>query len=176
MMGIGWAATLALAAVVSFGLATLLEFWRGDVQKAAVLETEQERYERLEQLEEGMAKESSSYRWINKAEGKVQLPIEQAMHVTLADLQVRPPQPSGVPVAPGTMGVDLEALGIAPPPATKPPEDSGAGLESATDSLPDEKETEAPEGSPSETEATGPGDGEADGATPTAEQGETVEA
>lgn len=104
-MGPWTAGILALAAVLSFGLATLLEFWRGDTTAQAVEEVSSERYDRLAQMEEGMAKEVNSYRWVKKAEGVVQLPIDVAMKATLKELQgsQSQPRPSGVPVDPAAV-------------------------------------------------------------------------
>lgn len=94
------AGLLALAAAVSFGAATLFEFWRGDTRSAALRAVVAEREEKLATLKEGISKEASSYKWVKKEAGVVQLPIARAMEVTLPDLKNSPPRASGVPVDP----------------------------------------------------------------------------
>lgn len=147
-LGTWTAGILALAAVVSFGLATLLEFWRGDTQSEALETVIAERVDRLAQLEEGMAKEVNSYRWVKKAEGVVQLPIDVAMKATLKELQEAKPGPSGVPV-------DLAAAAPAPAPEASSEPTEGEKAEKA------EKATEEPEAGTAPEPAPAKPDGEA---------------
>jgi len=123
-LGTWTAGILALAAVVSFGLATLLEFWRGDTQSEALETVIAERIDRLAQLEEGMVKEVNSYRWVKKDEGVVQLPIDVAMKATLKELQAAKPEPSGVPV-------DLAAAAATATPAAPSEPAAGEGEKAA---------------------------------------------
>jgi|GEM_PF-4081780 len=99
-INLGVAILIALAVVCSIGLMSLLVIkWEGSDRKevtAVIAEREQKRAD----LEEGMAKERSSYRMISKEKGTVQLPLDVAMALTLKDLQNKSPQPSSVPVDP----------------------------------------------------------------------------
>lgn len=112
-MGILSAAGLAFAAICSFGLVTLLEFWRGDVQEEQGQIVIDERTERLKALKDQMVEEVSSYKLLNEEKGIVQVPIDRAMELELDALQQKVPRPSGVA---------LPSAVPPPPPPTPAPE------------------------------------------------------
>jgi hypothetical protein len=148
-MGPWTAGILALAAVLSFGLATLLEFWRGDTTSQAVEDVAAERYDRLAQLEDGMTKEVNSYRWVRKADGIVQLPIEVAMKATLPELQASKPGPSGVPVDPMAAVAAPAASDAGEPEATTDPQVENPPAAAEDAETPEAPEADAP--APNET-------------------------
>ncbi len=110
-MSVRTAVALGLLAVVSFGAATKLEIWRTDTQSVQAQTIVNERLEKLQQTREGMAKEAASYRWINKADGVVQIPIRRAMEVIQPELQASTARRSSVPVLlPATAPVEVPAI------------------------------------------------------------------
>ncbi|MGF1678921.1 MAG: hypothetical protein ACFCUX_06980 [Candidatus Methylacidiphilales bacterium] len=111
VMSVRTAVALGLLAVVSFGAATKLEIWRTDTQSVQAQTIVNERLEKLQQTREGMAKEAASYRWINKADGVVQIPIRRAMEVIQPELQASTARRSSVPVLlPAAAPVEVPAI------------------------------------------------------------------
>jgi hypothetical protein len=130
-----WLAVLfAAAAVCAIGVCTLIFFKWGSVEPGALTtEMIQERETKLTDLESGMTKERSSYRWISKDKGTVQLSIDRAMELTLKDLQNKPPRASGVPVDPAPAPTPAA-------PATEPAaEEVAPAVEAETEKTPVEK-------------------------------------
>ncbi len=117
-INLGAAILIAAAAVCAIGLFSLLIIKTGDPQQAVATQIVKDRTIKLADMQTGMAKERASYRLISKEKGTVQLPLERAMEVTLADLQNQAPRPSGVPVDP--------AVPAAPTPTPTPAPDAGA--------------------------------------------------
>lgn len=81
-----------------------------------------ERTKALEELHKENAQKLGSYAWFDKAKGQVQIPIAQAMELTMADLNSRPPAPAGpiTPPAPGTVPAPAPAASPAAPAAAQP--------------------------------------------------------
>lgn len=98
VMSVRTAVALGLLAAVSFGAATKLEIWRSDTKSVQAQAVVKDRLEKLEQTRDGMAKEAASYRWINKADGVVQIPIRRAMEVIQPELLASKARRSSVPV------------------------------------------------------------------------------
>jgi hypothetical protein len=79
-----------------------------------------ERSKALEELNAENTKRLTTYAWVDKAKGQVQIPIEQAIELTIAELNSRPPAPAGpiAPAAPAEPAVPAEAAAPAAPAAS----------------------------------------------------------
>lgn len=84
-----------------------------DVARAA------ERAKALEEYTKQNAARLGAYGWFDKAKGQVQIPIEQAMALTVVELNNRPPAPAG-PINPPPAATPAEAA-PAPPAAAAAP-------------------------------------------------------
>jgi hypothetical protein len=76
-----------------------------------------ERSKALEELNAENAQKLTTYAWVDKAKGQVQIPIERAMELTIVELNSRPPAPAGPIAAPAPEAPAPEA---APAPAAEP--------------------------------------------------------
>ncbi len=61
------------------------------------------------------------YAWSDKAKGTVQIPIKQAMELTVAELQGKQPQPAGPIATPAPAPAPEAAVPAAPAPAATAP-------------------------------------------------------
>jgi len=125
-----------------FGLLIVIWFrWSGkadsyDDQRAVV------RAAKLDQLQKDNHEKLTSYAWVNKQKGIVQLPIDRAMEVVIADLKAKPvkasavklevPYPAGLQQAPAAAAPAAPAAPGAAPAASAAPVPSQAAATSGS--------------------------------------------
>jgi hypothetical protein len=78
-----------------------------------------ERTKAYEELQKENAVKLGTFAWVDKAKGQVQIPIELAMEMTVAELAQRPPAPAG-PINPPP--ADAAAASPAAPASSAAPE------------------------------------------------------
>jgi hypothetical protein len=109
----------AVVLFVFFGAIVAITF--GTMQRGSSYEEERAkaRAEKLKTAEEEWNKTSSSYGWVDKEKGVARIPIERAMQLELADLQLKKPAPAG-PILTPTPAEAPVASTVAPQPANPP--------------------------------------------------------
>jgi hypothetical protein len=76
------------------------------------------RVAKLDALQKENEEKLTSYAWVNKAKGTVQLPIDRAMELVVADLKAKPVQASSVKLEPIYPAGLQQAPAVAAPAAT----------------------------------------------------------
>jgi len=109
----------AVVLFIFFGAIVAITF--GTMQRGSSYEDEgaKARAEKLKVAEEEWNKASSSYGWVDKGKGVTRIPIQRAMELELADLQLKKPAPAG-PIATPTPAEAPVTSTVAPQPANPP--------------------------------------------------------
>jgi len=109
----------AVVLFVFFGAIVAITF--GTMQRGSSYEEERAkaRAEKLKTAEEEWNKTSSSYGWVDKEKGVARIPIERAMELELADLQLKKPAPAGPILTPTPAEAPVTST-VAPQPANPP--------------------------------------------------------
>ena len=109
----------AVVLFVFFGAIVAITF--GTMQRGSSYEEgrAKARAEKLKTAEEEWNKTSSSYGWVDKEKGVARIPIERAMELELADLQLKKPAPAGPILTPTPAEAPVTSTG-APQPANPP--------------------------------------------------------